>query len=66
MKNIFIELTDTDGSKLMVNVLIIAWVLPNKNGALIRTNNVNHSLPLKVKESYEQVKAMIESAGFVN
>jgi hypothetical protein len=61
MKNLFIELTDTDDMKILLNVLHIAWVEPNKNGATIKSNLVNYSLPKKVKESYEQVKELIKS-----
>jgi hypothetical protein len=61
MKNIFIELTDTDDSKVMLNVLHIAWIEPNKSGSIIKSNLVNYSLPKKVKESYDDVKSLIGS-----
>jgi len=61
MKNLFIELTDTDDSKILINVLHIAWVEPNKNGAVIKSNMVNYSLSKKIKESYDQIKELIRS-----
>lgn len=59
MKNIFIELTNTDDVKILFNVMHIAWIEPAKNGASLKSNLVNYSLPQKVKESYDQIKAMI-------
>lgn len=59
MKNIFIELTDTDDVKILLNVMHIAWIEPGKNGASVKSNLVHYSLPKKVKESYEEIKAMI-------
>lgn len=59
MKNIFIEVTDTDNSKIFLNVLHIAWVEPNKSGSTIKSNLVNYSLGTKVKETYDEVKALI-------
>jgi len=59
MKNIFIELTDTDDVKILFNVMHIAWIEPGKNGASVKSNLVNYSLPKKVKESYEEIKTMI-------
>jgi hypothetical protein len=61
MKNIFIELTDTDDLKIMLNVLHIAWIEPGKGGTVIRSNMVNYSLNKKVKGSYDVVKALIRS-----
>lgn len=61
MKNVFIELTDTDDVKILFNVIHIAWIEPGKNGASIKSNLVNYSLPKKVKESYEDIKAMISA-----
>lgn len=60
MKNIFIELTDTDDVRIMLNVMHIAWIEPNKTGCSIKSNLVNYSLPKKVKESYDEVKQKIE------
>ncbi len=61
MKNIFIELTNTDDMKILFNVMHIAWIEPLKNGSSIKSNLVNYSLPQKVKESYDQIKAMISA-----
>jgi hypothetical protein len=61
MKNVFIELTDNDNNKILFNVLHIAWIEPDKNGASIKSNLVNYSFPKKVKESYDEVKSLIES-----
>jgi len=59
MKNVYIELTDTDDVKILFNVLHIAWIEPAKNGTSLKSNLVNYSIPKKVKESYDEVKAMI-------
>lgn len=61
MKNVFIELTDTDDLKIMFNVLHIAWIEPGKNGTLLKSNLVHYSFPKKVKESYDEIKAMISA-----
>jgi len=61
MKNIFIELTNTDDVKILFNVMHIAWIEPSKNGASIKSNLVNYSLPQKVKESYDQIKELINA-----
>jgi hypothetical protein len=61
MKNIFIELTDTNNVKVLLNVMHIAWIEPDKNGTSIKSNMVNYSLPRKFKESYKEVKSLIES-----
>ena len=61
MKNVFIELTDTDDVKILFNVLNIAWIEPGKNGSKLISNLVNYSLPKKVKESYDEIKAMISA-----
>jgi hypothetical protein len=61
MKNTFIELTDTDDLKILLNVLHIAWVEPNKSGSTIKSNMVNYSLSKKVKESYDDIKLLIGS-----
>jgi hypothetical protein len=61
MKNIFIELTDTNDTKILLNVMHIAWIETGKNGVSIKSNLVNYSFPTKVKESYEQVKSLIAS-----
>jgi hypothetical protein len=59
MKNIFIELTDTNDTKILLNVMHIAWIETGKSGVSIKSNMVNYSFPTKVKESYEQVKSLI-------
>lgn len=61
MKNFFVELTETDGNKILINVLHIAWIEPNKNGSTIKSNMENYSIPKKVKESYDEVKALINA-----
>jgi hypothetical protein len=62
MKNIFIELTDVDDAKILINILHIAWIESGKNGSSIKSNWVNFSLPKKVKESYDEIKTLIASA----
>ncbi len=57
----FIELTEKGGTKILLNVLHIAWVEPTKNGSSIKSNLVNYSLPRNVKESYEQIKSLIKN-----
>jgi hypothetical protein len=59
MKNIFIELTNTDNEKILLNVLHIAYVEPYKGGSIIKSNLVNYTFPTKVKESYDEVKKLI-------
>jgi len=56
----FIELTEKDGNKIFLNVMHIAWVEPAKEGSSIKSNLVNYSFPRNVKESYEEVKTLIE------
>jgi len=57
----FIELTAPDGTKLLVNTFHIAWIEPKKEGSVIISNFVHYSLSKKVKESYEQVKMMMQA-----
>jgi hypothetical protein len=59
MKNIFIELTDTDDTKILLNVMHIAWIEPNKSGSVIKSNMMHYSLSKKVKESYNDVKTLL-------
>ena len=61
MKNIFIELTDTNDAKVLLNVMHIGWIEPDKNGTSIKSNFVHYSLPKRFRESYEEVKALIAS-----
>jgi hypothetical protein len=61
MKNIFIELTDTDDTKILLNVMHIAWIEPNKSGSVIKSNMTHYSLSKKVKESYDEVKTLLAS-----
>jgi hypothetical protein len=56
----FIEVTEKDGSKILLNVMHIAWIEPNKGGTSIKSNLINYSLPRNVREPYEEVKALIE------
>ena len=57
----FIELTEKDGSKILLNVLHIAWIEPTKNGSSIKSNLVNYSFPRNVLESYEEIKLLIKN-----
>jgi hypothetical protein len=59
MKNLFIELTDQDDHKILINVMHIAWVEAGKNGTTLKSNLVNYSFPTKVKESYDEVRSKI-------
>jgi hypothetical protein len=59
MNNIFIELTEDNNSKILVNVLHIAWIEPYRGGTLIKSNMVHYALSKKVLETYDQVKALI-------
>ena len=47
MKNIFIELTDTDDKKILLNILHIAWIEPGKSGTVIKSNMMHYSYPQK-------------------
>jgi len=60
MGNKFIEVTEKNGSKILLNIMHIAWVESTKTGASIKSNLVNYSFPRNVVESYEEVKALIE------
>lgn len=60
----FIELTDKNGEKFLINVEHIAWIEPEKGGTSLKSNLVHYSFPTKVKESYEEVKALILSDQF--
>jgi hypothetical protein len=59
MKCNFIELTETDDTKILLNVFHIAWIEPGKNGSVVRFNITNYSFSKKVKESYQEIKSMI-------
>jgi hypothetical protein len=59
MKNLFIELTDTNDEKVLLNVMHIAWIEPDKKGTSIKSNCVHYSLPKRFKETYEEVKSLI-------
>ena len=61
MKLEFIELTATDDTKILVNPVHIGIVEPHKNGSILIMNLTHYSLPKKVKESYEQIKLLINS-----
>lgn len=60
MRNKFIELTDRNGEKFLINVEHIAWIEPEKDGTSLKSNLVHYSIPRRVKESYEEVKALIQ------
>lgn len=64
MKNNFIELTERDGTKILINAFHIGWIEPNKSGSTIIFNLVNYSLPKKVQESYDVIKALTGSMNF--
>lgn len=57
----FIELTEKDGSKILINALHIGWIEPNKNGSTITFNMVNYSFPKKVQESFETIRSLLKS-----
>jgi hypothetical protein len=59
MKNLFIELTDQDDHKMLINVMHIAWIEAGKNGTTLKSNWVNYSFPVKVKETYDEVRSKI-------
>lgn len=59
MKGHFIELTESNDAKIMINVLHIAWIEPHKNGSSITFNIQNYSFPRKVKETYEEIKSLM-------
>ena len=61
MKNCFIELTDSDDVKILLNVYHIAWIEPGKKGSILKFNLVNYPMPKKVKESYEEIKSLIRA-----
>ena len=62
MKNFFIELTDKDGVKILLNVLHIAWIEPSKDGGVsIKSNMEHYSFPKKVRESYDDIRALIKA-----
>jgi hypothetical protein len=61
MKCNFIELTETDDSKILLNLFHIAWIEPNKSGSIIRFNITNYSFSKKVKESYQEIRSLIGS-----
>jgi hypothetical protein len=56
----FIELTEKDGSKILINALYIASIEPNKSGSTITFSMENYSFPKKVQESYETIKSLIK------
>ena len=64
MKYPFIELTGTDDEKILINIIQIGWIEPNKSGSKIILNLVNYSLPKKVKESYETIRSLIGNSDF--
>jgi len=59
VKNTFIELTDSDDQKFLINVRHILWTEPTKSGTSIRMKD--YSFLKKVKESYEEVKAILKA-----
>lgn len=65
MKN-FIELTNSNGVKHLVNVMTISYVYPGSDGfsrvILHSTKENGPSMVIFVKESYEEIKEMINSA----
>lgn len=62
MKGHFIELTEKDGAKILINPLHIGWIEPNKSGSTITFNMVNYSFPKKVLESYAEIKSLLGSS----
>ncbi|MGD0341605.1 MAG: hypothetical protein ABSA76_07850 [Bacteroidales bacterium] len=61
MKNIFIELTDKNDSKILLNVFRITYIEPHDSGSLIVSDIVNRTISKKVKESYADIKSLIGS-----
>jgi hypothetical protein len=59
MNQKFIELTEKDDAKILINIFHIAWIEPNKAGSTITFNVPNQSFPKKVKESFEEIKAKL-------
>jgi hypothetical protein len=60
MKNNFIELTDANDEKVILNAMFIISIEPDKNDS-VKLSLTNFSFPRKFKESYAQVKALINS-----
>lgn len=60
MKNNFIELTDSNDVKIIINAMYIVSIEPDKNNS-VKITLTNYSLPKKFKESFSQVKALINS-----
>ena len=60
MKNNFIELTDSNDVKIILNAMYIITIEPDKND-MVKITLTNYSLPKKFKESYTKVKALINS-----
>ena len=61
MKNISIELTDKDDSKILLNFLQIVYIEKGKTGSIIVFDLLNHTLSKKVKESYDEIKSLVGS-----
>jgi hypothetical protein len=61
MKKIFIELTDTDDTKILLNVFYIGRIETSKSGSIIVSNLINRLSSIKVKEPYEDIKSLIGS-----
>jgi hypothetical protein len=61
MKNTFIELTTKDDSKILLNVLRITYIEPYNNGSIVVSDIVNKTISKKVKESYSEIKSLIDS-----
>ena len=59
MSTKFIELTEPNGTKIFLNVFHIAWIEPEKESSSIKSNFVHYSLSKRVKESYDEIKALI-------
>lgn len=60
MKNNFIELTDSNDVKILINAIYIVSIEPDKNDS-VKISISNYSLPKKFKESYSKVKSLINS-----
>jgi hypothetical protein len=60
MKNNFIELTDSNDEKIIINAMYIISIEPDKNDS-VKISLTNFSFPKKFKESYAKVKALINS-----
>ncbi|MEC1562510.1 hypothetical protein [Bacillus haynesii] len=60
----FIELTDEDGQKFMINISRVETIWPAHKGCSIAT--INDTEFISVQESYDEVKRLLEKARYLN